>query len=223
MSEDRRTRRRNQTVQEILDVALEVMAQEGVAALSLSEVARRMSLRPPSLYQYFPSRMAIYDALFERAAREALEIAEQHLAGLARDPAGAITAAQRATLSWEVANPVLAQLLHWRPVPGFEPSPRAYAPAVRQVELLGEALRAAVDAGQLAPAAASEEGVALYTVLMSGVISQQLSNEPSAPPGQGRFTRLTPAALEMFFGYYAPQEEMPDDRIVHGGRAPAAD
>jgi AcrR family transcriptional regulator len=223
MSEDRRTRRRNQTVQEILDVALEVMAQEGVAALSLSEVARRMGLRPPSLYQYFPSRMAIYDALFERAAREALQIAEQYLAGLARDPAGAIAAAQQATLSWEVANPVLAQLLHWRPVPGFEPSPRAYAPAVRQVELLGEALRAAVDAGQLAPAAATEEGVALYTVLMSGVISQQLSNEPSAPPGQGRFTRLTPAALEMFFRYYAPQEEIPDDRIVHRGRAPAAD
>ena len=223
MSDDRRTRRRNQTVQEILDVALGVMAQEGVAALSLSEVARRMGLRPPSLYQYFPSRMAIYDALFERAARQALAIAEQYRDEIARDPADAIVGAQQATFAWEAANPVLAQLLHWRPVPGFQPSARAYAPAVRQVELLGEALRAAVDAGQLAPAAAAEDGVALYTVLVSGVISQQLANEPSAPPGQGRFTRLTPAVLEMFFRYYAPQEEVPDDRIVHSGRAPAAD
>jgi len=213
MREDRRTRRRNETVQEILDVALEVMAEEGVAALSLSEVARRMGLRPPSLYQYFPSRMAIYDALFERAARQALQIAEQHRGRLADDPAGAITAATQATFAWEVANPVLAQLLHWRPVPGFEPSPQAYTPAVRQVELLREALRAAVDAGQLAPAAATEEGLALYTVLMSGVISQQLSNEPSAPAGQGRFIRLTPMALDMFFRYYVPQEGVPDDRI----------
>jgi AcrR family transcriptional regulator len=223
MREDRRARRHGQTVQEILDVAIEVMAEEGVAALSLSEVARRMDLRPPSLYQYFPSRMAIYDWLFERAAQQALQIAEQHRSRLADDPAGAIAAAQRATFAWEEANPVLAQLLHWRPVPGFTPSERAYEPAVRQVELLAEALRAAVDAGQLAPAAATEEGIAMYTVLMSGVISQQLSNEPSAPAGQGRFTRLTPVALDMFFRYYAPQDEgVPDDRIVHRGRAPAA-
>jgi AcrR family transcriptional regulator len=223
MSDDRRTRRRNQTVQEILDVAIGVMAEEGVAALSVSEVARRMGLRPPSLYQYLPSRMAIYDALFERAAQQALAIAEQYSDEIARDPVGAIVGAQQATLAWEVANPVLAQLLHWRPVPGFRPSARAYAPAVRQVELLTEALRAAVHAGQLAPAAAAEDGVALYTVLASGVISQQLANEPSAPPGQGRFTRLTPAVLEMFFRYYAAQEEAPNDRIVHSGRRPAAD
>jgi AcrR family transcriptional regulator len=203
VSEDRRVRRRNETVQEILDVALDVMAEQGAAALSLSEVARRMDMRPPSLYQYFPSRMAIYDALFERGAQQQLDVAERYRARLA-DPAGAITAAQQAVFSWVLANPVLAQLLYWRPVPGFEPSARAFAPAVRLVELTGEALRAAVDAGQLAPAAATEEGVALYTVLMAGVISQQLSNEPSAPAGQGRFTRLTPAVLDMFFRYYAP-------------------
>jgi AcrR family transcriptional regulator len=223
MSEDRRARRHSQTVQEILDVAVQVMAEEGVAALSLSEVARRIGMRPPSLYQYFPSRMAIYDALFERAAQQALQIAEQYRGRLADDPAAAIAAAQQAIFAWEVANPVLAQLLHWRPVPGFAPSARAYAPAVRQVELAREALRAAVDAGQLAPAAATEEGLAMYLVLMSGVISQQLSNEPSAPVGQGRFTRLTPVALEMFFRFYAPQGEVPDDRIVHRRRARAAD
>jgi AcrR family transcriptional regulator len=222
MREDRRTRRRNETVQEILDVAIEVMAEDGVAALSLSEVARRMGLRAPSLYQYFPSRMAIYDALFERAARQALQIAEQYRGRIRGDPVGAIAAAQRATFGWEEANPVLAQLLHWRPVPGFTPSERAYEPAVQQLYLLAEALRAAVDAGQVAPAAATDEGVALFTVVMSGVISQQLSNEPSAPAGQGRFTRLTPVALEMFFSYYAPREEgSHDDRIVHRGRAPA--
>jgi hypothetical protein len=108
-------------------------------------------------------------------------------------------------------------------VPGFEPSARAFAPAVRQVEFLSDALCAAVGAGQLAPAAASEEGVALYTVLMSGVISQQLSNEPSAPAGQGRFTRLTPVALDMFFRHYAPQEGVPDDRNLHRGLPAPAD
>ena len=223
MSEDRRARRHNETVQETLDVALEVMAEEGAAGLSLSEVARRMGLRPPSLYQYFSSRMAIYDALFERGAQQQLQIAERYRDRLADDPAGALTAAAQEVFSWVQANPVLAQLLHWRPVPGFEPSARAYAPAVRLIELTREALRAAVDAGQLAPAAATDDGVALYTVLGAGLISQQLSNEPAAPPGEGRFTRLAPAALGMFFTYYAPKDEVPDDRIVHGGRAPSAD
>ena len=207
MREDRRARRRNQTVQEVLDVALEVMAQEGVAALSLSEVARRMGLRPPSIYQYFASRMAIYDALFERGARQELEAAERHGDRIAADPVAGIAAAQEAVLGWVQANPVLAQLLHWRPVPGFEPSARAFEPAVRQLEFLHAAVRAAVDAGQLAPGAASEEGVALCTVLASGVISQQLADEPAAPAGQGRFTRLAPTALDMFFRYYAPGED----------------
>ena len=191
-------------MQEILDVALQVMAEQGAGGLSMSEVARRMQMRPPSLYQYFPSRLAIYDALFEQGMRQVVDVMEQYLGGLADDPLRTIGAAQEATFSWVMANPVLAQLMHWRPVPGFEPSAQAFAPALRQLELLRTALQAAVGAGQLAPAAASDEGVALYTVLMSGVISQQLSNEPAAADGQGRFTRLGPTALEMYVRYYTP-------------------
>src|ERR1041384_6647000 len=61
-----RERRRVQTREEILDAALQVMAEQGVAALNLTAVARRVGLRQPSLYQYFDSRNAVYDALFER-------------------------------------------------------------------------------------------------------------------------------------------------------------
>ena len=53
---DRRRRRRQETIDEILDIAVQVMAEEGVAGLSLSEVARRMGIQPPSLYKYFPLR-----------------------------------------------------------------------------------------------------------------------------------------------------------------------
>ncbi|MEV0974287.1 TetR/AcrR family transcriptional regulator [Microtetraspora glauca] len=223
MRQDRRLRRRNETVQEILDTAIEVMAEEGVAALSLAEVARRIGIRPPSLYQYFPSKIAIYDALFERGMRRSVEILAPYRATIADDPCGAIAAGQEATIAWMTANPVLAQLMYWRPAPGFEPSPQAFEPAVQQLEILREALQAAVDAGQLAPAAASEEGLALYTVLISGVISQQLSNEPSAPPGQGRFTRYARTALDMFFRYYAPEEGETDDPILRRSRAATPD
>ena len=67
---DRRARRRQETIEEVLDIAVEIMTEQGVAGLSIGEVARRMGIRPPSLYVYFPSKEAIYDALFARGARE---------------------------------------------------------------------------------------------------------------------------------------------------------
>src|SRR6476646_5484168 len=63
---DRRQRRRLDTIQEIVDVAVEVMTEHGVGGLSLGEVARRMGMRTPSLYVYFDSKNAVYDAVFAR-------------------------------------------------------------------------------------------------------------------------------------------------------------
>src|SRR5919206_13696 len=63
---DRRQRRRQETIEQVLDVAVEVMAEQGVVGLTLGEVARRMGVRPPSLYGYFDGKNALYDALFER-------------------------------------------------------------------------------------------------------------------------------------------------------------
>src|SRR6266508_3234007 len=109
MRVDRRLQRHNQTIQEILDVAIQVMAEDGVAALSL----------------------AVYDALFERGTRQTLAILESYQSRITENPLEGIAAAQAAWNDWVMANPVLAQLLYWRPVPGFEPSPKAYQPALQ--------------------------------------------------------------------------------------------
>ena len=50
------------------------MAEEGVNGLSLAEVARRLGVQPPSIYKYFPSLMAVYDAIFLRGQLEHLEV-----------------------------------------------------------------------------------------------------------------------------------------------------
>ena len=71
---DRRARRRQETIEEILDIATDVMTEEGVNGLSLAEVARRLGVQPPSIYKYFPSLMAVYDALFLRGQLEHLEV-----------------------------------------------------------------------------------------------------------------------------------------------------
>src|SRR5215213_11019197 len=71
---DRRSRRRQETIEEILSIAADVMTEQGVNGLSLSEVARRLGVKPPSIYKYFDSIMGIYDALFERGQQTNLEV-----------------------------------------------------------------------------------------------------------------------------------------------------
>src|SRR5438445_13438430 len=85
---DRRARRRQETIEEILDIAVQVMTEEGVNGLSLSEVARRLGVQPPSLYKYFPSLMAVYDALFARGQRANLAVMQDPMA----DPAPGLDA-----------------------------------------------------------------------------------------------------------------------------------
>src|SRR5215469_15820626 len=63
---DRRVMRRQRTMEEALDAAVAIMEEAGVGGLSMSEIARRLGMRQPSLYKYFPSLHAVYDALFAR-------------------------------------------------------------------------------------------------------------------------------------------------------------
>src|SRR5215208_5925364 len=70
---ERRQRNREEVRSAILEAARAVMREQGVAALSLREVARRVRVQAPSLYAYFPSKMALYDALFLQAVRRHAE------------------------------------------------------------------------------------------------------------------------------------------------------
>ena len=202
---DRRTRRRRETIAEILDVAIELMATEGVAALSLSAVARRLGMQPPSLYQYFPSKMAIYDALFQRGSELQRDAYRTALSGAkTEDPREVSLIAATAFCRWSLDHQVYSQLLFWRTIPGFEPSPEAYAPAQDTLEDVRSHLQSMVDAGHLHPDAASDEGVALFTSVTAGLLSQQMANEPDVSFDDGRFIRMLPVVLEMFHQHYAP-------------------
>jgi AcrR family transcriptional regulator len=200
---DRRARRRQETIEEILRLAIDVMAEEGVGGLSLAAVARRLGVQPPALYKYFPSLTAIYDVLFRRGQQE-------HLAAVAAAmdaaPPGmaAVRAGMEAAGRWSVANPPLSQLLFWRPVAGFEPSPDAFAPSVEMVARFGAALRTAAEIGEIGAEGASEQGVRVIGVLLTGALSQQLANAPDASFEDGAFTTLLPHLVDMFVRAHPP-------------------
>lgn len=207
----RRLLRRQRTIEEALDTAVVIMEEAGVGGLSMSEIARRLGMRQPSLYKYFPSLHAVYDALFARGV-ERTGTAIQTAVG--EGPHGVVTirAAARALVRWAVENPALAQLLYWRPVPGFAPAAATFAASERQLDALRAAFAAAVRAGELRPEAASDDAPRLFTIVLGGIVSQQMANEPGADYGTGTFTRLTDAALDMFFARYAPPGGTEGDR-----------
>lgn len=204
----RRARRRQETIAEILAIAQDVMTQEGVNGLSLSEVARRLGVKPPSIYKYFGSLMGIYDAVFERGQRTNLEIMRAAMEG-AEPGLDALTAGVEASSRWALAHPATAQLLFWRPVPRFEPTPEAMTPSVEMVRLQRQALADAAATGQLGPGADSDEALWVTSVLVSGVVGQAMANEPGLPWGEGRFSPLLPKLLGTLAALYPPSPPTP--------------
>jgi AcrR family transcriptional regulator len=65
---DRKHERRTATRAEILDAAWGIAREKGLADLTLREVGSRIGMRAPSLYSYFDSKNAIYDAMFGQAS-----------------------------------------------------------------------------------------------------------------------------------------------------------
>lgn len=195
---DRRVRRRRETIEEVLDVALAVMAERGVAGLSLGEVARRMGIRPPSLYVYFDSKNALYDAIFARGWRELLRAMEALYVQLEETtdlPAYLLTVGQT-FVRWGVEHPAYAQR--------YQPSAEAYAPAV-EVLARGHAIFADLrERGLFRPDADINELLRAWTVLTSGVFTQQMANAPDQRFETGTFTATMPELVAMYVAHYRP-------------------
>jgi AcrR family transcriptional regulator len=219
---DRRQLRRRQTIEEVLDVAAEIMVEEGAGGLSLGEVARRMGIRPPSLYVYFDSKNALYDALFARGATavfEAMRAAHAQVDEQATNLEEALLIAGEAFLRWRVANPGYSQLLFWRPVPGFMPSPEAYAPAVAMVEQATAAFTEMQRRGWIRPDVTPEQLLRDWTVITAGIGSQQLSNAPEESFDEGRFTTRLPQLTAMFARHYEAKPTTPRQQKGRARRA----
>jgi len=201
---DRRARRRQETIAEILTIADDVITEEGVNGLSLSEVARRLGVKPPSIYKYFDSLLAIYDALFERGQRAHLDSVRTAMAQ-AEPGLDALAAGLEASGRWLLAHPATGQLLFWRPVPRFQPTTEAMAPSVEMVQLQRQALADAAPTGQLGAGADSDEALWVTSIFISGVIGQAMANEPGVPWGEGRFSPLLPKLLGTLAALYPPK------------------
>lgn len=197
---DRRAERREATKAEILEHAWDLAREEGLAGIALGELAKRVGMRAPSLYSYFDSKNAIYDAMFAQGLAELAAIRSANEVPRTREE---FIDAARDFVAFCTANPARYHLLFQRTIPGFEPAPETYAASVRLLELTKNALEAV---GVTAP-----EAVDVYTAIMTGLTDQQISNDP----GGDRWSRLVDDVVGMFLDRYAQTKDAPTKK---GGR-----
>lgn len=182
---DRRAERREATTAEILDAAWELVRLEGLAGLAMRDLARRVGMQAPSLYSYFDSKHAIYDAMFAQGARAYLD--EEALVATTGDPLADLQAGVRFFVGFCTKDPVRYQLMFQRTIPGFEPSPATFAASIEGLERLKTRLARA--------GLTDQRSLDLLTAIGTGITDQQISNDP----GGNRWTRLVDEAIEMYF------------------------
>jgi AcrR family transcriptional regulator len=186
-AQDRRAERHAATKREVVDAAWRLARDRGLGGWTLRDVAAAVGMRAPSLYVYFDSKNAVYDAMFAEGYAELLaraDVAERAVQGA--PPVEILRAAADLFVDFCIEDPPRHQLLFLRTLPGFEPSESSYALARQALDRMAAVL---AGAGAGAP-----EQVDLWTALVSGLAAQQLSNDP----GGDRWRRLVGPAVEMF-------------------------
>jgi len=180
---DRRAERHEATRNRILDVAWALARDRGLAGWSLRDVAVEVGMRAPSLYVYFDSKNALYDAMF--ANGHAALLARIEATSTEGRPAEVLHRAAHLSFDFCVEDPARYQLLFLRTIPGFTPSAESYTLAQAVIDQLTEVLQAA--------GAGSPEQLDLWTALFTGLASQQITKDP----GGDRWHRLVDLAVDL--------------------------
>jgi AcrR family transcriptional regulator len=189
-----RDRRRRETKAEILDAAWLLARDGGLASISMRDLGREVGLRAQSLYAYYESKAALYDAMFRQGQEQLAALAANWPTDLSDvdDPRAMAKSLAREFVEFCTEDPVRYQLLFQRVIPGWAPSPETYQLAVDRVDDLERTLASLGIHGQ--------EAVDLWTALITGITDQQISNDP----GGDRWTGLVGLAVDLFFDHFAP-------------------
>ena len=164
----RTTARRTAAEREILDAAWALMAREGVAEVSVREVARDVGLRQQSLTHYFPTKHALLDALFADGFADLRQVFDELPAN--DDEVEAVVDLAVSVVEYCLANPARYHLMFQRTIPGFQPGLESHQVALSVLGGLTERLASAgVD---------DDADVALVRALISGLAAEQSANDP---------------------------------------------
>ena len=186
MTAGRVAERREAKVASIVDAAWKLAAEHGIAGISLYALARAVGMRQPSLYEYFHSKHALYDAMFADGNRQLFERIEA--VSFPRDPRAAVKKYMRTFLDFALEDPARCELLFERHIPGFTPSPESYALAEAILGRVGELLH---EAG-----VTNQGDVDCIVAMVGGLMAAQLSNDPGGTRWSRHLNRLVDLYLD---------------------------
>lgn len=201
---ERRRRNRQETVASILDAARATMREQGVPALNLHEVARRMGMRPQSLAEYFASKSAMYDTLFGMTIQLMREGDDRAFADHGPDW-GRVQAWFENRLTFAEEHPELYHLALDMPVPGFIPSQENKQAINDLLESARRGLAEVIAAGVMEPGMPPERAVDILLTARHGIIAEQLGKGPVVPERSGRFGTLIPDVIGIYRTAWEPR------------------
>jgi AcrR family transcriptional regulator len=202
---ERRQRNREEMQDGILAVAREIMREQGVAALNLNEIARRVGITPPALYTYFPSKMALYDVLYRTGIRLFRE-AEEELRGSTAPDWGRIHAWFAQRLALAQAHPDLYHLVFDVPIPGFVPTPESREELRRLYDATVCGIAEVIEAGVMRPNLSPEQATDLLLAMRLGVVAAHVGKHRQLPP-PGRIARLVPEIVAVLRAAWQPTDD----------------
>jgi len=173
-------KRREARIAGIVASAWTLAQEHGIAGISLRALAQAVGMRQPSLYEYFDSKNALYDAMFADGNRQLIERLDA--VTLSQDPRSALK--QWLTVFATVGGEEIPryQLLFQRPIPGFTPSPESYTLAEK---VLGDAYTLMRAAG-----VTEQADMDCIVAMTAGITDAQISNDPGGDRWLRHLNRL---------------------------------
>jgi AcrR family transcriptional regulator len=181
---DRRLARREAKQASILAEAWFLARRDGLAGISLRDLADRVGLRQPSLYVYFASKHDLYDVMFADGYQQFLAYLQRRPAD--NDPGTALVDLVTDLVQFSSDDIVRHQLLMQRTIPGFEPSQPSWDLAQQFYDLVRDRLAAA--------GATRSDDIDVFSALIAGLAHQQIANDP----GGTRWVQQAPRVVAMF-------------------------
>ena len=137
-------------------------------------------MRQPSLYEYFDSKNALYDAMFADGNRQLIE--RLNAVTFSPDPRAALKQWLTAFATVGGEEVPRYQLLFQRPIPDFTPSPESYALAEK---VLGDAYTLMRAAG-----VTEQADMDCIVAMTAGITDAQISNDPGGDRWLRHLNRL---------------------------------
>jgi TetR/AcrR family transcriptional regulator len=197
------------TPERILDAAEDLFAERGYAATSLGDIADRVAIRSPSLYNHFRNKEALYEAVLNRL----IEKFRSPLEWLLQDPLDRerILSWQQQLIELHAGNPNLARLMHHAALSGGAHIgtlvEKLFKPMFdNNANLVGENAPALRRRPELLPwVVMAFNNIVMSYVTMAPIYQDMLGVDPFSDTGTRYQTESIRILTEAFWAYTGPE------------------